>query len=270
MAGLAGEPFPGGGHGYGTKVAPRRAASASQGRVNVQVLCDGPRHGGVSHAPLPSDGPGALTLGDPLACDTPLQLGQLGLAAHVHTTPAGSNSAIVGTLHDPLALVFSQGAQEGDEAAAYGRGEVQVWLVEHLDHGTPCVDALDNVHAIHHRPGSAVPFGHDEHITRAERVDGLLQLRPALDRLARCLLAVDFMAPLRAQGSDLQVQVLGARGDPRIAKAGESDSVGELRVDTRGVTPILNPSNTKMANARARASQLKATWSPWEGLPEQA
>jgi hypothetical protein len=47
-----------------------------------------------------------------------LQLGQLGIAAHVYTTLAGSSSAIVGTLHDPLALVFSQGAQEGDEAAA--------------------------------------------------------------------------------------------------------------------------------------------------------
>jgi hypothetical protein len=72
----------------------------------------------MSHAPLPGDGPGAFALGNPLASDTPLQLRQLGLAAHVHPTFAGSSSAIVGTLHDPLALVFGQGAQEGDEAAA--------------------------------------------------------------------------------------------------------------------------------------------------------
>src|SRR5262245_59967807 len=81
------------------------------------LLCDGSRHSGVSHTPLPSDSPGALALGDPLASDTPLHLGQLGLAAHVHTTLAGSSSAVVGTFHEPLALVLRQGTQESDEAA---------------------------------------------------------------------------------------------------------------------------------------------------------
>jgi hypothetical protein len=65
-----------------------------------------------------------------------------------------------------------------------GRGEIQVWLVEYLDHGASCVDALDDVHTIHHRPGGAVPFGDHEHVTCAERIDSLLQLRPALGRLA--------------------------------------------------------------------------------------
>jgi hypothetical protein len=46
------------------------------------------------------------------------------------------------------------------------------------------VDALDDVHTIHHRPGGTVPFGDYEHVARTERVDGLLQLRPALGRLA--------------------------------------------------------------------------------------
>jgi len=99
-------------------------------------------------------------------------------------TLPGSSSTLVGTLHDPLAFVLRQGAQECDEATTDGRGEVQVWLVEHLDHGASCVDALDNVHAIHHRSGGAVPFGDHEHVTRAERIDSLLQLRSALDRLA--------------------------------------------------------------------------------------
>src|SRR5262249_61726540 len=132
----------------------------------------------------PCDRPGTLALGDALASDAPLQLGQLGLATHVHPTLAGGSSAIIGTLHDPLALVLRQGAQERDEAAADRRGEVQVWLVEDLDHGAPCVNALDDVHAIHHRSSGAVSFGDYEHITRAERIDSLLQLRAALNRLA--------------------------------------------------------------------------------------
>src|SRR5215831_21063820 len=102
------------------------------------------------------------------------------------TPRLGSSSAVVGTLHDPLALVLRQGAQESDEAATDGGGEVQVWLVEHLDHGPPCVNAFDDVHAIHHRPGGAVPFGDHEHVARAERVDSLLQLRPALEYPCQC------------------------------------------------------------------------------------
>ncbi|MFZ0850734.1 MAG: hypothetical protein WAO08_16180, partial [Hyphomicrobiaceae bacterium] len=35
-------------------------------------------------------------------------------------------------LHDPVALVFGHGTEEGDKAAAEGPGEVQVRLVEHL------------------------------------------------------------------------------------------------------------------------------------------
>src|SRR5262245_31026051 len=57
----------------------------------------------------------------------------------MHPTLACSRSAVIGTLHDPLALVLRQGAQERDETAPDGRDEVQVGLVEDLDHGTPCV-----------------------------------------------------------------------------------------------------------------------------------
>jgi hypothetical protein len=72
------------------------------------VLCHRPRHCGVSYSPLTRDSPGALSLGDPLARDPSLQLGQLRLAAHMHPTLAGSGSTVVGTLHDPLALVITQ------------------------------------------------------------------------------------------------------------------------------------------------------------------
>jgi hypothetical protein len=41
----------------------------------------------------------------------------------VHPTLASSGSAIIGTLHNPLTLVFSQGAQESDKTAADRRGE---------------------------------------------------------------------------------------------------------------------------------------------------
>src|SRR5215831_20714379 len=88
--------------------------------VRAPLLCNGSRQGGVSHAPLSGDRTGTLPLGKTLASNATLQLGQLGLATHVHPTFAGSSSTIVGTLHDPLALVLRQGAQESDEAATYG------------------------------------------------------------------------------------------------------------------------------------------------------
>jgi hypothetical protein len=59
----------------------------------------------------------ALAFGDALASNAPLQLAQLGFATHVHPSPPRSSSAVVGTLHDPLAFVLRQGAQERDEAA---------------------------------------------------------------------------------------------------------------------------------------------------------
>jgi hypothetical protein len=64
----------------------------------------------VSHAPLLGNRPGTFAFGDALASNAPLQLGQLGLATHVHPTLAGSNSAVVGTLHDPLAFVLGKGS----------------------------------------------------------------------------------------------------------------------------------------------------------------
>src|SRR5262249_34831503 len=60
------------------------------------------------------------------------------------------------TLHDPLAFVLRQGAQERDEAATDGRGEVQVWLVEDLDHGAPGVNPLEDGQATYPRPTGRV------------------------------------------------------------------------------------------------------------------
>jgi hypothetical protein len=41
---------------------------------------------------------------------------------------------IFGALDDAVTLVFGQGAQECNEAAPDGGGQVEVWPVEHLDY----------------------------------------------------------------------------------------------------------------------------------------
>src|SRR5262249_35122812 len=43
---------------------------------------------------------------------------------------------------------------------------------EHFDHCAPRVNALDDVHAVHHRSGGALPFGDHEHVPRAQRIVG--------------------------------------------------------------------------------------------------
>ena len=63
----------------------------------------------------------------------------------------------------------------------------------------------------------------------AECIDGLLQLRPPFDRFAGRLLAVDFMTPLGAQGADLALQVLAARGYPASVSLGVSCGTGPKR-----------------------------------------
>jgi len=47
-----------------------------------------------------------------------------------------------------MTFILCQGAQERNDAATDRRGEVQMWFVEHLDHGAPCVDAFDDVQPI--------------------------------------------------------------------------------------------------------------------------
>ena len=57
-------------------------------------------------------------------------------------------------------------------------------LVQYLDQRAAVVDALDDLDAIEHRAGGPVPFGNDEDVTGAERIDGALEFGPVLDRLA--------------------------------------------------------------------------------------
>ena len=64
---------------------------------------------------------------------------------------------------------------------------------------------------VEHRPRCPVPFGEHEHVTFAQGVDRLLQLGPVLCVLAAGLLPVDLVAPLRAESTELTVQVLMRR-----------------------------------------------------------
>lgn len=99
-------------------------------------------------------------------------------------TLPSSIEAISSTLHDPLPLIFRHRAEQGDQSATERRGQIQMWFIENLYKATARVDALDDGYAVEHRPRGAVPFGDDEHVTGAELIDSLLELRTALGILA--------------------------------------------------------------------------------------
>ena len=61
-----------------------------------------------------------------------LMVVELGFTSEMGAALDRGDPALVDTLHDPVALVFGHGTEEGDKAAAEGRGEVQVRPVEHL------------------------------------------------------------------------------------------------------------------------------------------
>src|SRR5262249_44876219 len=113
--------------------------------------------------------------------------------------------AIAHSLHNPLALVFGHGTQKREEATANWRGEIQVWFVEHFDQRTASVNALDDAHAIDHAARRSIPLSHHQHVASAELVNGLLKLWSTVYVLATRLLAIDHLALLRAQRSDLTV-----------------------------------------------------------------
>ena len=81
-------------------------------------------------------------------------------------------------------------------------------FVEHLDQGAARMDALDDMDTIEHRPGCPVPFGEHEYVTLAEGVDCFLQLGPVLGGLAAGFRAVDRVAALGAENTELSIQVL--------------------------------------------------------------
>jgi hypothetical protein len=70
---------------------------------------------------------------------------------------------------------------------------------------------------VHHRPGRPVPLGHDQHVTRPEMVDGLLELGPVLHAATADLLAEDEIASVSPQRGNLSVKILLWARNPSIA-----------------------------------------------------
>ena len=124
---------------------------------------------------------------------------ELRLSTEPSAPSPGSPPAVVGLLHDALALILGECAQERDEASANRGGEIKVRLVEHLQQGAARVDALNDVHAVEHAARGAIPFRQDQDVALAERIDGLLELRAVLDVSTTRLLPEDGAAPFRAQ-----------------------------------------------------------------------
>src|SRR5262249_46496564 len=75
------------------------------------------------------DGSGALASLKPAPGFLTLVVGQLGFAAELDTLGLGSRAAVVGALHNALALVLGHSTQEGNEAPAQRCGQVQMRLV---------------------------------------------------------------------------------------------------------------------------------------------
>jgi hypothetical protein len=88
------------------------------------------RHRCVVHVEGPSDGTGALPLAKPLYGLLALMLVELWFATKRCASGRGGPPAVVRALDDALALVLGHGGEEGNEATANRRGEIQVRLVE--------------------------------------------------------------------------------------------------------------------------------------------
>jgi hypothetical protein len=56
----------------------------------------------------------------------------------------------MGSPDNSLPLVLRHGAQEGQEAPAERRDQMQVRLIQHLHQSAPGVDAPDDCHAVDH------------------------------------------------------------------------------------------------------------------------
>ena len=107
--------------------------------------------------------------------------------------------------------------QEGEEALADRRGEVQVRFVEDFDGGAAAMDALHDGDAVKHGASRAIPFGKDQDVACAKPVDRSLEFWPTFNVLARCFLRVDLGAAGGAQRAELAIEVLVDGRDTRVA-----------------------------------------------------
>ena len=115
---------------------------------------------------------------------------EFGFATHSDASCTSRFAAVIGPFDDPVAFVFGQCTQERDDAAL--------------------VHTFDDVHAVKHAAGRAIPFGDDEDVAHPKLVDRFFKFRPTLHVLARGFLPEDLMHRC-AQGADLSIQVLARR-----------------------------------------------------------
>ena len=131
-------------------------------------LAGKPADRGVMYAIGLGNGSARMALGQPVQRLGLLMFGELWFASHVSSVGARRHASLARSLVNAKALVLGHGGQERDEAAADGRGQIQVRLVQHLDERAPGVDALDECNAVHHAARRPVPLGDDEHIAGPE------------------------------------------------------------------------------------------------------
>ena len=94
-----------------------------------EFLHQDPQHGRVMDVEVPGDRAGAITGIEPAASLLPLVLVERWLPPELDALGSCNLPSGVGTGDDAVALVLGHRTEEGDEAAAEGRSEIQVGLI---------------------------------------------------------------------------------------------------------------------------------------------
>jgi hypothetical protein len=80
-----------------------------------------------------------------------------------------------------------------------GARQIDVGAVEHADGGVRIDDLLQDLQAVPHRSGSAIPFRDHEFVARRQAVEGLPELRATSEALAGRSVLEDLVDPLSLQ-----------------------------------------------------------------------
>src|SRR5262249_6378578 len=159
---------------------------------------------------------GRLVVGQTLAGLGTLHVVEPELAAHLHAVFAGDGATFVSALDDAQALVLGHGGDEGHEAAADGACQINVGAGAHAGGGLSVDESLQDLQAVPHGAGGPVPFGDHELVAGSEAVEGLPELRPAGEALARRGVLEDRVAALGLERADLALELLGLGADAGI------------------------------------------------------
>ena len=143
---------------------------------------------------------------------------ELRISTEPSPTRSGGPPAVMSTLHDALAFILCQRAQEGDEAPANWCSEVQVRFIQDLQKGSASVDALDDRHAVEHAPRGAVPLRDNQNAARPQRIDRLFELRPVLRVLPLTFSLKMTSQPSDRRAADLPIKVLAGCREPEHSR----------------------------------------------------